>query len=196
MSLQIINDGACIRIQQNSAILLVTKTQIKTIDTVRVDTVRLDIGEGALKNIYVRYTDVSAPVVQSAAELKDAIKAMLTSGGSSGSGATEQSQLSIVTELQNLKSIFRTQYYGFGNELDLTKREPSKIDESNPNVIYKGWHKMVGIPANPEWAIQRITRSNDVVSYEWAFGSMMQNNVWDERLDGYYLPYDYVRLIE
>jgi len=35
----------------------------------------MDIGEGTLKNIYVRYTDVTDPVVQNAAELKDAIKA-------------------------------------------------------------------------------------------------------------------------
>jgi hypothetical protein len=196
MSLQIINDGACIRIQQDTAILLITKSQIKTIDTVRTDTVRIDIGEGALKNIYVRYTDVTDPVVQNAAELKDAIRAMLATGGGSGSGATEESQVSILTELQNLKSIFRTQYYGFGNELDLTKREPSKIDESNPNVIYKGWHKIRGVPSDPEWAIQRITRANDIVTYEWSFGSWMQNNVWDDRLNGYYLPYDYVRIIE
>ncbi|HEV8285720.1 MAG TPA: hypothetical protein VGQ09_15505 [Chitinophagaceae bacterium] len=196
MSLQIINDGACVRIQNDTAILLITKSQIKTIDTVRTDTVRLDIGEGALKNIYVRYTDVTDPVVQNAAELKDAIKAMLATGGNSGSSATEQSQLSILTEIQNLKSIFRTQYYLFGNEVDLTKREPSKIDESNPNVIYKGWHKLRGVPADPEWGIQRITRTNDIVNYEWAMGSMMQNNVWDDRVNGYYLPYDYVRIIE
>jgi hypothetical protein len=52
------------------------------------------------------------------------------------------------------------------------------------------------VPADPEWGIQRITRTNDIVNYEWAMGSMMQNNVWDDRVNGYYLPYDYVRIIE
>ena len=33
MSLQIINDGACLRIQNDTVILLITKAQIKTIDT-------------------------------------------------------------------------------------------------------------------------------------------------------------------
>jgi len=196
MSLQLLNDGACIRIQQDAAILLITKSQIKTIDTVRTDTVRIDIGEGALKNIYVRYSDVTDPVVQNAAELKDAIKTMLATSGVSGSSATEESQVNILTELQYLRSIFKAQYYGYGSELDPTKREPSKIDESNPNVIYKGWHKLRGIPSNPEWVIQRITRANDVITYEWSFGNWMQINVWDDRLNGHYLPYDYVRIIE
>jgi hypothetical protein len=194
MPLQITNDGACIRVQNGSTILHISKSQIKTVDTIRADTVRLDIGEGALKNICIRYSDVSDPVVQNAGELEDAIKTMLASSGNSATGATEQSQISILQEVQNLESIFKTQYYWYPNELDLTKREPSIIDESNPNVVYKGWHNKQGVTNVAEWAIQRITNINSVIRYEWAYGSQVQTNVWNDRLNYDYQPYDFERL--
>ena len=50
---EIYNDGASLRIVNSGNVILVSKLQIKTIDTIRNDVVRLDIGEGALKNIYL-----------------------------------------------------------------------------------------------------------------------------------------------
>ncbi len=35
-------------------------------------------------------------------------------------------------------------------------------------------HKLRGITADPEWGIQRITRANDGITYEWSLGSQMQ----------------------
>ena len=57
----IYNEGACIKISFNKNLLLVNKSQIKTVDTIRTDVVRLDIGEGALKNIYIRLSEVNYP---------------------------------------------------------------------------------------------------------------------------------------
>ena len=57
------NDGAYIKIVFDGGIIQVNKSQIKTIDTVRNDVVRIDIGAGAMKNIYLRLSEVQYPQV-------------------------------------------------------------------------------------------------------------------------------------
>lgn len=78
METQIINDNSCIRVINDGTPLLIIKTQVKTIDTVKNDMVRIDIGEGALKHIYIRFADVIAPAgLADVSALRDAIKGML-----------------------------------------------------------------------------------------------------------------------
>ena len=89
MAFQIFNDGAVIRIENGTKTLLVTKEQVKTIDTIQNNIVRIDIGEGPLKNIFVNYQDVTNPVVNSANELRDLIKGWLVSDNYNGGDATE-----------------------------------------------------------------------------------------------------------
>jgi hypothetical protein len=76
---QIINDGAVIRIEKDGKILLVAKDQVKTIDTVHDNIVRIDIGEGPLKNVFLNYLEIGEPATSSADELRDAIKSMMMS---------------------------------------------------------------------------------------------------------------------
>ena len=96
MAFQIFNDGACIRIENGTKTLLVTKEQVKTIDTVQNNIVRIDIGEGALKNIFINYQDVTSPVVNSGNELREVINSMLLSDQYDGGDATESTQLTIL----------------------------------------------------------------------------------------------------
>jgi hypothetical protein len=78
MSVQIINDNSCIRIINGTTPLLVHKKQVKTIDTIKNDTVRIDIGEGTLRHIYIKLSDVTTPSgLADVNVLRDAIKAML-----------------------------------------------------------------------------------------------------------------------
>jgi len=78
METQIINDNSCIRVINDGTPLLIIKTQVKTIDTVKNEMVRIDIGEGALKHIYINYADVTIPAgVGDVFALRDVIKAML-----------------------------------------------------------------------------------------------------------------------
>src|SRR5689334_9355534 len=105
MAIQIVNDGACIRLEMGTKTLLVTKDQVKTIDTIHENTVRIDIGEGPLKNIFLNYQEVTAPVVTSANELRDAIKGMLLSDLYDGGDATEASQINMVNQLASIAAI-------------------------------------------------------------------------------------------
>ncbi len=82
METQIINDNSCIRVINDGTPLLIIKSQIKTIDTVKNEMVRIDIGEGALRHIYIRFTDVTVPAgLADVFALRDAIKAMLDGAG-------------------------------------------------------------------------------------------------------------------
>ncbi len=193
MAFQILNDGACIRIENGTKILLVTKEQVKTIDTIHDNTVRIDIGEGPLKNIFINYQDVQNPQVASANELRDTIKQMLRSDNFDGGDATEQGQINILNQLTSIASILQTIKL---KEADLTQSEPSHIDESNPYIIYKGWHRLIGDEGANEWAIQRIRRENDIIYYEWAFGSQRQIYTWTDRENHFYVPYDFVGIAE
>ena len=77
MDTQITNENSFIRILTGDTSLLVNKSQIKTIDSVKNELVRIDIGEGALRQIYIKFADVTAPSGLGGADaLRDAIRAM------------------------------------------------------------------------------------------------------------------------
>lgn len=185
---QIFNDGAVIRIENGTKILLVSKEQVKTIDIVQDNIVRIDIGEGALKNIFINYQDVANPVVASASELRDVIKGMMVSDQYEGGDATESTQVAILQEIQNLKMVTGDISQILAKP-DFSRLEPIYVDESTPNTIYKGWARTYDSPGAAAWAILRIKRVNDVVTYEWADGDQYYDNVWNNRLQLSYAPY-------
>ena len=178
MSFQIFNDGAVIRIENGQKTLLVTKEQVKTIDTIHDSVVRIDIGEGPLKNIFVNYADVTAPVVASASELRDLIKGWMLSDNYSGGDATEETQLTILSRLGEIALILQDIKL---QEKDIAKADPSRLDESNPYMIYRGWHSVTGVAENPEWAIERVRRDGDEIIREWAYGSQQAIYPWNTR---------------
>lgn len=185
---QIFNDGACIRIEKNGKVLLVAKEQVRTIDIVHDSNVRIDIGEGALRNIFMNYQDVSVPVVASANELRDTIKGMMLSDAYDGGDAKETTQLNILNQVSQLTNVLVAMSK---QQLDPTKEEPSRVDESNPNTIYRGWHARFGVPEEHEWAIERVRQVNDEIIHEWANGTKKQIFPWSQRETFNYVPYDH-----
>jgi hypothetical protein len=185
---QIINDGAVIRIEKDSKILLVAKDQVKTIDTVHENIVRIDIGEGPLKNVFLNYLEVAEPTTSSADELRDAIKSMMMSDQYDGGDAKESTQLLMLTHLGNMVTLLQSIKE---REYDFSQAEPSRVDESNPYTIYRGWHARFGVPDQNEWAIERITRVGDEIIHEWAFGHKKLIYQWNQRETLNYAPYDH-----
>lgn len=188
---QIFNDGACIRIVNDTKTLLVTKEQVKTIDTIQNNVVRIDIGEGPLKNIFINYQDVNLPVVNSANELREEIKSMLLSDQYDGNDATEQNQILMLNKMIDLELLLKDIKQ---KEADLAEREPSRVDESNPYMVYRGWHKASGVPTENEWAIERIKREGDEIIHEWAFGTQNQVYSWASRLNHNYIPLNHITI--
>lgn len=188
MGFQIQNDGGCIRINNGQKTLLVTKEQVKTIDTIQNNIVRIDIGEGPLKNIFINYQDVASPEVTSADMLRDVIRDMLISDNYNGGDATEQTQISILNKISDITLVLQALQQ---QETDITKGEPARLDESNPYMVYRGWHSKWGIPDGREWAIERVRREGDEIIREWAFGTSRAIYPWTERTKLEYIPYQY-----
>lgn len=187
---QIFDEMACIRIVYDDGTILVHKAQVRTIDTIHGDTVRIDMGEGALYHVYVRLQDVTGiPNVTTIADLRDYIKAMLDTpapGKASTSDATAANQQAELAQLTAIaQSLTDLKILSAANS-SLT--EANRIDESVPYVVYKGF-AMPGTEAQaPSWAIQKISRKQDVIVYEWADGDNHFDNIWDNRYALNYLP--------
>ena len=187
MATEIFNDGACIRILSNNNTLLISKLQIKTIDTIRTDTVRIDIGEGALKNIYIRYVDVETPKnFGSADELRDHLNGLLLSNTSGG--ATEINQQQEIAKLTLIHTVLAEIKAMIASYTGGSKRTPQRVDESNPMEIYYGYAAAGAITTDPVWAIEKVTKRGNVTSSSWADGNENYDNVWDNRLTLNYLP--------
>lgn len=96
------NDGACIKIVFEGGIIQVNKSQIKTIDTVRNDVVRIDIGAGAMKNIYIRLAEVQYPKnINDVTSLRNYINGLLLQGGT----ASEATQTAMLVELKGIRDL-------------------------------------------------------------------------------------------
>jgi hypothetical protein len=193
MSFQLYNDGASIRIEQTLAsgeikVLALAKDQIKTIDVIKGNIIRIDIGEGPLKNIFLKQSDVTFPASVDAEELRTLINAMMNSEVHDLTLAKEATQQTVLTQIQTIAGYLATIK---DKETDFSQFEPSRTDESNPNLVYRGWHKAFGDPDALEWAIERITRVNDEEIHEWAFGHKKQIYKWNDRTTVNYAPWDH-----
>ncbi len=188
MATQVFNDGACIRLISNGNVLLINKQQIKTVDTVRNDTVRIDTGQGALKNIYIRFDDVIIPGrLIDAGDLRDYINNFLTTSVSGGATEVKQDiEIQLLTQIAVLLTDIKTMVgrYTGGS----ARGNPQRIDESNPNEIYNGYAAAGASTGDPVWAIERISRRGDIIVYAWADGNENFDNTWEDRLALDYFP--------
>ena len=191
----IYNEGACIKISFNQNSLLVNKSQIKTVDTIRTDVVRLDIGEGALKNIYIRLSEVNYPhPFDTVQALSIYIKELMIDRGFS----TEAKQDVEIVELQQIKGVLQAmknilQSGGGSGSGGTSVKVPLREDESEPKTIYKGYASPNARPSDELWAIQKISRIDNEIIYEWADGDENYDNVWDNRYNISYFPSGFIQ---
>jgi hypothetical protein len=182
MATQIIDNGATIQIVNDGNVVLVTKQQIKTIDTIRNNIVRLDIGGGPLHNIFLRADEVNSPEgLNNNVGLRDYINGLLV-GRVNGGGATEANQQeeirllnSLIEKVTELATAIRS---GGGTN---GTRKPLRIDESNAGVIYYGYAPLNSNTTDAVWAIERATIDKDIIIYDWADNNENYDNVWDDR---------------
>ncbi len=180
MATQIINNGASIKITDGTQVRNIMKSQIIEIVVVKTNIVKIDIGKGALYNIFIPYADVTLPVTADAESLKEAINEFLAIGTMAGT-ATEAKQIVEIDKLTALSTTADT-IKNAVNALDSKIFfEPVMVDESNPNIIYKGFASPAADTGNPVWAIQRVSIANEVCSYQWADGNKNFDKVWKDR---------------
>lgn len=162
-----------LRIISAGSVLLVNKQSIKTIEAIRNDSVRLNIGEATLKNIVLRYTDVTKPAgISSAAVLRDVISNMVQTGNTN--------LVDIYTILGEIKT-------AIGN-LSCNSGPQTKVDDTNPLITYYGFAAAGVTISQPLWSIRRETKQegNDIATVEWADGDENFDNRWDDRQNLFY----------
>lgn len=182
IGIEITNNGASLRIKNGALIRNIMKAQIIEIVVVKTNIIKIDIGKGALYNVFIPYADVTVPATASPEALKDAINDMLAASGVAGS-ATEAKQIEEIAKLNVLNEQVTTIRYAVSTLDSKIFFEPVLIDESNPNIIYKGFASPAANPQEAVWAIQRISNTGDVCSYQWADGNKDFDNIWTKRTD-------------
>lgn len=179
MVIEIINNGASLKISTDGVPRFILKSQIKDVNVLRDAIIKIDIGQGALNNVFVDQTEVTIPASVSVDDLRDKILAMLQ--GNSAGLATEQKQDSEITNIQDLK----TQVLDLQNKVGSVDSklffEPALEDENNPNSVYKGYALPGAKTTDPVWAIEKVTSKNGILSYKWAAGNKNFDKVWDNR---------------
>jgi molybdopterin-binding protein len=179
MAIEITNNGASLKIKNGTQVRNIMKSQIQEIVVVKTDTVKIDIGKGALYNVFIPFADVTIPAVANVDALRDAINEMLSSA--QAGIATEAKQIEEISKLDSLNTTV-SQIHTSVNSLDSKVFfEPVLIDESNPNIIYKGFASPAAKVDDPVWAIQKVSNTGDVCSYQWADGNKNFDNVWNDR---------------
>lgn len=209
MATQISDSGVSLKITTNGAVKYVTKSSILTVSVLTGTIIKIDIGRGALYNIYINQTDVTSPASGTVGDLRDQILAMLQPTGSGGGDATAANQLAQTTELTNIKNSIATLNSsmtslntgmgslntGMGSLNssmstlnsnvniinDKVFYEAKLVDETNGLIVYKGFANPGTRGTDPNWAIQRVTNDDGVLSYHWANGDKNFDKTWDNR---------------
>lgn len=181
MAIDIVNNGATLKITTAGVSRLINKMQIREISVIKTNIIKLDLGLGALHNVFISYPDVTSPVAATPEALRDAINIMLASATGS---ATEQNQLAELTQLQNINNgiaSLTTSISSGGSGSGGTFDEPLIVDESNANVVYRGFASPGANVAAAVWAIQKTSFNGDITTTQWADGNKNLDNIWNNR---------------
>lgn len=180
MSTQIINKGASLKIITDKSPRFILKNQIREVEIVRDSVIKIDIGQGALYNVFIDQTDVTVPESASVEELHEKIMEMLQAAEVSGL-ATEQRQTEGIAGMVSINTSMNEMKDKISSLNDKLFFEPKMVDESNANIVYKGF-AIPGVKTSEAvWAITKITNTKGVLSYLWADGNKSFDNIWDNR---------------
>ncbi|MBI4945327.1 MAG: hypothetical protein HY840_02865 [Bacteroidetes bacterium] len=173
---QILNNGASLKIISADGTRNILKNQIHEVSVINDTVIKIDIGQGALNNIFINFPEVSNPQTPTPDALVDAINIMLQNTIVIPPGiSTELNQQKEITDLDSIKS-------------SLLFQAPQISDETNPKTIYKGFAVPGSRTSDAVWAIQKITNNRGIYTYLWAGGNQNFDKVWDNRATLIYPP--------
>ena len=169
-SIQITNTNTNLVITTGANVRTINKQVIREISILRGTTIKIDIGGGALRNIFLPIADITQPDHIDGPTLLAALNAML-----------EPLDIQIESDLTALSDSINTMQHSIDNMLPASMQEPSMIDESKENVIYTGFADPGTDTHSPRWAIMRTTIEDDVIINDWANGVQTMTSIWDNR---------------
>jgi hypothetical protein len=180
MTTQIENNGNSLKITSDGNDRFIMKSQISEVEIMHDTIIKIDIGKGALNNVFIDQLEVTLPQTNTAKDLRDEILAMLQATVGTGL-ATEIKQTEQTTELQAVKTAVIDIKDKMASVNDKLFFEPRICDETNANTIYRGY-ALTGITGDfAGWAIQKLTSNRGVISNLWAGGNKNFDKVWNNR---------------
>ncbi|MGZ3930996.1 MAG: hypothetical protein ACXVPQ_03555 [Bacteroidia bacterium] len=161
----------------------IMKAQIIEITVIKTTILKIDIGQGALGNLFINYADVTNPVTANPSALKDAINTMLTpaSSGSTVGGATEARQIdqsNLLTQLNSISTTLKSLITSIDDKLFY---QPLMVDDGGAGIVYKGYAEPGTLQDQPSWAIERIQKVGDVDVHTWVNGQRAFQSQWVNR---------------
>ncbi|MGE0569229.1 MAG: hypothetical protein AB7O73_14920 [Bacteroidia bacterium] len=179
MVVTIENNGASLKITEDGASRFVLKYQIREVEIVRDTIIKIDIGQGALNNIYFDQLDVTVPASPSVEALRDLIMGMLqTNVTGTSTEAKQTEEIGEIKILQGAVNDLKTKVNSLDDKLFF---QPSLVDEGNANVVYNGFALPGSAVDAAVWAIQKVSKANGVYSYKWAGGTKSFDKIWNNR---------------
>lgn len=179
MAVIIEDNGTKIKITSGTDVTNVIKSQIKGIEVIKTNIIKIDIGKDALENVFFSFADVSSPVKPSPESLRDLLLSYLESTG--GSDAKESRQLEQTDVLNAIKATSQN-LQTLVNSIDSkTVYQPLIIDKSGANVVYRGYAPAGTATGSALWAIEKVTSAKGIETHLWADGDMKFDNVWNNR---------------
>jgi hypothetical protein len=180
MATEISNNGASLKIVVDLAPRYILKNQIKEVEVVRDTIIKIDIGQGALYNVYVDQADVDSPASTSVDDLREQIMGMLQTVSNAG-GATELKQDNEIAAIGTLQAQVKDLQTKIGSVDSKLFFKPSMIDENNPNFVYRGYSMPGSKTSDAVWAVEKVSVKKGVLTSQWAAGNKNFDKVWDNR---------------
>lgn len=176
----ITDNGASIKLTIGTQVRNIIKAQIIEISVIKTNIVKIDIGQGALHNIFIPFGDVTAPLTSDPEALRDAINGFLTPA-SMGVTASEAKQVEQIDILNSLKA-YLLSLQTLVTDLDSKIfHDPLLVDDSGPNILYNGYAVVGTDQEAPAWAIERIEQKGEIHIHTWADGNKNFDNSWIAR---------------
>ena len=169
-SIQITNTNTNLVITNGANVRTINKQVIREISILRGTTIKIDIGGGALRNIFLPIADITQPDHTDGPTLLAALNSMLA-----------PLDIQIEAELSTLSETINVMQSTIENMLPASMQEPSLIDEAKENVVYTGFAEPGADTAQPRWAIMRTTILEDVIINDWSNGVQTMTAVWNDR---------------
>lgn len=180
MATEITNNGSSLKIVTDGSPRFILKNQIREVEVVRDTIIKIDIGQGALYNVFIDQTTVDAPVSKDVNDLRDQIIAMLQTTSAAGLATQDlqTAEINQISALQQSVSGLNDKVTSLDNKLFY---QPALIDESNANYVFEGFATPGQKTSDPVWAILKVSNVKGVLSYQWAGGNKNFDKVWDNR---------------
>ena len=192
MKVEIYNNSRCIKLVLDNRLVAINKQQIKTMNTIDGDKVEIDIGEGPMKLIYIRSSEVTIPnAFASATDLLNYFVDLWVKGldccNDTKAKMDEQTARlgDIKTLLQDIKAELKPVQPPPPPDIFTT---PLQVDNTQPGIVYNGYAAQGTQTDAVAWAIKQTINQNGNAIELWSNGNKLLNNVWVNRANINYLP--------